>query len=171
MCFPRNKNFELEYKACRNKVRSLLRQDKDRYFKEKIEDCEGSSKKLWMVLNEYFRGNRKKCGSLDPEALVTTHEGVDRLSYINRYFALAGQNIVSSEVGSVDAFKNIPSKFTDSSFEFRVPSISEIRYQINSLKINKASGDDRILNLTFLVWFRLCYMPMTLKFMVQLTRP
>jgi len=145
LAFPRNKKVEMEYKQLRNRVRRLLRLEKDTFFKQKFSDCEGSHKKHWAVLNEFFRGEKKKGVSLNPRAIELPEQNkLNVLDYINEHFALAGRNIVLSEVESLDPLINLRPKFTDSIFNFQMPSLAEVRRHIYNLKRNKAAGGDGI---------------------------
>ena len=40
------------YKVCRNKVTCMIRQSKEKYYKQSVADCNGDSKNLWKTLHD-----------------------------------------------------------------------------------------------------------------------
>lgn len=128
-----DKTYFLAYK---NRLRGLLRRARSDYYQGKLAEAGTSSRKIWKVVNGYFRGGGGRDG-LDPEQ--TGHS----LNEINEFFASLGAR-TAGQLGEVSDSLEMPDYTVSMCHEFEIPAVGEVIKVINGLKGGKAGGLDGI---------------------------
>lgn len=131
----RDKLFFLAYK---NRLRGILRNAKDEYYREQLERYRSDSRKVWQTVNRFFRG-KKRGTALDPNVVKMG------LNDVNSFFGNMGRSAIGENFDRLDPLHNLPHYTTTLVLSvFRIPSVGEIKKLIGRLGGGKAGGEDGI---------------------------
>ena len=62
---------EYRYKVAKREHQSLVRREKNNFYKTKLENCKGDSKKTWRIINEVLSRNTEKLGTICKQETLT----------------------------------------------------------------------------------------------------
>ena len=139
----------MAYKASRNLCNKEIRLAKKRFYQSRINEASGDQKATWKVLNDLL--GKKSCATkineLKSDCGVTITNPEDIADYMNKHFAAIGPNLASKNQVNEDNIT--PTEFLtkrDSSFNLKKVEASSVLKLLNGVKINKATGIDKISN-------------------------
>jgi hypothetical protein len=138
------------FKAYRNRLTSLIKFQKQQYYRQKINDCKDNPRKFWGVLNEIAGRNKlrdkfpidkytkKSSSEINEKVLLEVADD------FNQYFSTVGQNLASRIAPGGSLVVDDQNYITDSVFQLtRVTEVDILRH-INSLRGGSAPGCDGI---------------------------
>ena len=128
-----------EYKAKRNRVTTVIRQERIQYYEKNIDECRGDNKKMWRTVKEL--SSRTQTGDFD----------VDKISF-DKHSSTLEENFNNFYYESI---KDIANSIEDKPFDlqieaareqikfslFRRINLSQLKKIVFSVK-NKSTGDD-----------------------------
>ena len=117
-----------------NEITHLKRKLKRKYYKQKIEEYEGDSKKMWKILKNVTQTTQDK-SCTEPEFL-----NQDRADQYNKYFATIG-TVVQKLIGTKEAVPIIENK---GKFHFKEETEETIVKLIDRIRVDVATGEDEI---------------------------
>ena len=117
-----------------NEITHLKRKLKRKYYKQKIEEYEGDSKKMWKILKNVTQTTQDK-SCTEPEFL-----NQDRADQYNKYFATIG-TVVQKLIGTKEAIPIIENK---GNFHFKEETEETIVKLIDRIRVDVATGEDEI---------------------------
>ena len=132
------------YKSLRNRVNSVIKTAKSRYYKEQFDSNKGDSRQSWKVINDAL-GRNSKCSKNSDRLLVGDSIVTDPKEIadcFNSYFSNMGKNLASKFVESNEFLTYLPRNIK-SKFKFKLCTESEIREIIMNLR-NAAHCHDSI---------------------------
>ena len=117
-----------------NEITHLKRKLKRKYYKQKIEEYEGDSKKMWKILKDVTQTTPDK-DCTEPDFL-----NQDKANQYNKYFATIG-TVVQRLIGTKDAD---PISQNEGKFHFKEETEETIIKLIDRIKEDVATGEDEI---------------------------
>ena len=141
-------NDMVNYKTCRNRCVSLIRDAKTTYYKTCVEDHKGHSKKLWQYLRDIIptnlktappslRNNSDNSSISDPE---------DMCEHFNNFFStIVNQYIAVQQFSSnFDKLSEMVNSRINSDDAFSIPQLTEeeVCSYLRNLNTHKATGLD-----------------------------
>jgi len=139
-----NSNNRILYTQYKNKLTSLIRNSKARYFADRLKTASGDQNKSWKVLNEILGRSNKS--SVIPDIDVPTQLNNDTLpDLFNRHFSSVGKNLSQQcgPTGDVN-YKTFLRNNYPSSCYFRPTCKLEVTNIINKIKSSYTAGVDGI---------------------------
>lgn len=137
-CLTRNNEDWKNYQSLRNRVISLIRNEKVKYFDQNIDRCKGDSKKMWTTLKELI-GNKNQ--SIDySEIDFGSYDGTIEENFNNFYSDSLKEISDGIEVKQWDIPDNQYYQETHL-IEFRRISFSELKKIVFGFK-NKSTSDE-----------------------------
>lgn len=128
-----------QYKNVRNRYNYLIRFTKNKYYENKLVDCEGDQRKMWKNLNNIISVKEKiKCTSIIFDGIECND--IDLISNkFNNYFVESVQEIYDS-IPQVNQVNNIHIQQTQF-FEFKPTSVDELYIILKTFKNKSNKGD------------------------------
>lgn len=133
-----------EFKRVRNKVNSMRRQAKKKYFEEKFSDSKGDTKATWQVINE-FMGNQKSSQSpcIDINGSYVSDKNVVA-NHFGQFYSQVGSSVQESVRCDRENF--LSEEFVDSrgdtvEFQFEKCTSDEVIKIVKNIKSNSAGID------------------------------
>ena len=117
-----------------NQITHLKRKLKKKYYKQKIEEYDGDSKKMWKILKNVTQTTPDK-STIEPEFL-----NQEKANAYNKYFATIG-TWVQNLIGTKDA---TPTAAKCGSFHFNKETEETIIKLIDRIRVDVAQGADEI---------------------------
>ena len=117
-----------------NEITHLKRKLKKRYYKQKIEEYDGDSKKMWRILKDVTQTTPDK-STIEPDFL-----NQEKANAYNKYFATIG-TVVQNLIGTKDA---TPTADNTGSFHFHEETEETIIKLIDRIRVDVATGADEI---------------------------
>ena len=159
------------YRTSRNLVNKEIRLAKKRFYQSRINEASGDQKATWKVLNDLL--GKKSCvtkiNELKSDCGVTITNPEDIADYMNKHFAAIGPNLASK----IQVEDNItPTEFLtekDSSFNLKKVEASSVLKSLTGVKINKATGIDKISNKILKIAAPVIYKNLTDLFNLSIT--
>ena len=144
---------EYQYKKSKREHQKSIRENKNRYYKTKLENCEGDSKKTWRIINECLnrpdkKGNkssRKEYLKIDGK-LIESNE--DIATVFNKFYKNIAFDIaknIDSSVMSQDFYLK-QSKEPNEPFDLIEVTEDEVYRTVMSLTSKSSLGPDGISN-------------------------
>ena len=131
------------YKSFRNKTTNLIREEKHKYFENKIDNCKQNSLDMWKTLKSIIKlSNNEEVQELNVEGTLVKGK-VEIAKKFNEFFIKSVEDITQSiPVQSTTSNINIDSiNLTKPCFDkFELLSLSELKKIVSDLK-NKKSTD------------------------------
>lgn len=124
-----------DYKIKRNRVTSVMRKEKTKYYQQNIENCRGNGKKMWKTLKELV-GNKKQCADFTNIDFGQYNGGVEE--NMNNFYADSLNEISES----IEKMQWNPAFSVNECnlLTFKEITISELRKIVYSFK-NKSTSD------------------------------
>jgi len=141
-----------DWTACRtsrNLVNKEIRLAKKRFYQSRIDEASGDQKTTWKVLNDLL--GKKSCtikiNELKSDCGVTFTNPEENADYMNKHFAAFGPNL-ASKIQVIEDNITPTEMLTkkDSSFNLKKVEASSVLKLLNGVKVNKATGIDKISN-------------------------
>lgn len=141
------------YKRYRNTCKNVIRYAKETFYKNKIEECNNDSRKLWQIINEITNAkashndNSIKELNIDETPTSFTEHPDKLLDYINNYFCNIGSNLANKiKQNSITVEKPQSIEHVNQENSLNIVKITgdEIRNIIASLNVNNSSGNELI---------------------------
>ena len=141
----------LKYKTYNNKIRSILRQEENNYYKKIFNEKEIGIKQMWKYLGPILNPAKKgsKSNSIDKLVIdgVTIQNDKDIANALNNYFSNIG-NELSKQVPDVSTtFKDYMPDPIEKSVYLKPTNEAELGKEIGKLKTNKSVLDIFNLNI------------------------
>jgi len=131
------------YKRYRNRLTTLIRVSRKRYYSNKIESNQGNVKVLWQTINDLLKSKKKVC----PDVIVENgNEITDSHSIataFNNFFVNIGPRLASTIHSNVN-FRDYLFNGTENSLFFIPTNENEILDIVRSFKMSKSCGYDGI---------------------------
>ena len=160
------------YRTSRNLVNKEIRLAKKRFYQSRINEASGDQKATWKVLNDLL--GKKSCitkiNELKSDGGVTITNPEDIADYMNKHFAAIGPNLASKIQVNEDNIT--PTEFLtekDSSFNLKKVEASSVLKSLTRVKINKATGIDKISNKILKIAAPVIYKNLTDLFNLSIT--
>ena len=160
------------YRTSRNLVNKEVRLAKKRFYQSRINEASGDQKATWKVLNDLL--GKKSCvtkiNELKSDCGVTITNPEDIADYMNKHFAAIGPNLASKIQVNEDNIT--PTEFLtekDSSFNLKKVDASSVLKSLTGVKINKATGIDKISNKILKIAAPVIYKNLTDLFNLSIT--
>ena len=160
------------YRTSRNLVNKEIRLAKKRFYQSRINEASGDQKATWKVLNDLL--GKKSCvtkiNELKSDCGVTITNPEDIADYMNKHFAAIGPNLASKIQVNEDNIT--PTEFLtekDSSFNLKKVEASSVLKSLTGVKINKATGIDKISNKILKIAAPVIYKNLTDLFNLSIT--
>ena len=140
-----------EYKHLRNRVTSLIRNAKSKYFKDKLNSSSGDSKKTWNVINEIIRPKTVHYQDKFSNISINDNQVIENDFITNPYDIVNKFNSYFTKIGSVLSSKIAHSNFScthfmgqrnPNIFSFRTVNETEISSLIQGLEDAAAGYDE-----------------------------
>ena len=134
-----------KYKKCRNKLNSLLRRSKRKYYKDKFDTVRNNAKKTWSMINEIL-GNKKivnKSNTFNYENTILT-DPKDIAEHFNNYFVSIGSKVCDDPAANTSQFTCYMNRPLDETLFFNPITIDELIDVCKTLKSGKSNGYDDI---------------------------
>ena len=133
------------FRDIRNRLNYKLRAASNAYYRNKLSQVAGDSKKTWKVLNEVMgrgtSGHRVE-GLLVADQMVNDHQIIS--DSLNKHFAEVGQSISGNLPNSPSSFLNyMPNLTPENQFYLKPLDMTTLRDILSSLK-SSAPGYDEI---------------------------
>ena len=129
------------YRTSRNLVNKEIRLAKKRFYQSRINEASGDQKATWKVLNDLL--GKKSCvtkiNELKSDCGATITNPEDIADYMNKHFAAIGPNLASKIQVNKD-------NITPTEFNLKKVEASSVLKSLTGVKINKATGIDKIPN-------------------------
>ena len=122
----------------------MIKQNKNKYFKDRLDQSSGNSKATWKVLNEVLKRNKKstRVDSFNVDDQVITNNAAIANGFNNHYINIP--DILSSSVpDSIFDYKYFLSARLDTEFELAETNVSEVTEIISEIK-NVSPGYDEL---------------------------
>ena len=137
----------LIYTNYRNKLDSIIKKEKAKYFSKKFSECEGDSKKHWNLIKNTI--NKKTPESNNITKLIVDEEihtqPKDIANELNKHFADVGKNLADKIAPSPFPFSHYMGEQLNSVFSFTPIESTDVISVIKGLK-NKNCNTDCIPN-------------------------
>ena len=121
------------YKIAKNKQTHLKRKLKREYYKNKITEYDGESSKMWSVLKDITHLNYK-------EEIMPDVVNKDTANRFNNFFANVGKTVQDALNINISQ----PKLNTKGIFKFEPETPEKIKYLINRIKPDVATGHDEL---------------------------
>lgn len=147
---PSNELKKQKYTTYRNKINSLVKTIKNKYFQNKIEKNSKSSKHIWDTVNESLNGNQKIKKPIN-SITVDNQDIYNKLEIansFNKYFTEVGEtlaNKIHQPTNNDNDYITIENTTPNSMF-LSPTNCEEIKNIITNLKNGKSPGIDQISN-------------------------
>lgn len=140
----RLENNKVKYRECRNRVVAVIREERKKFYQEKIDLEKSSPRKMWETLGQLITDRKKtKMNKIDINGEILTNS-TDIAENLNKYFidsikivmggidgnSLTGLSLVNDECSSCHRFE-----------AFRLIDFKQLEEIVFSLP-NKGSSDD-----------------------------
>lgn len=131
------------YKHYRNRLTTLIRVSRKRYYSNKIESNQGNVKVLWQTINDLLKTKKKVCSDIivengneitDPHSIATA---------FNNFFVNIGPRLAST-IHTNENFKDYLSDANENSLFFIPVNENEILEIVRSFKMSRSCGYDGI---------------------------
>lgn len=142
-----NFSFEADkqYKQYRNKLKKIIKDEKNNYYKQKILDSNKNYKQIWGVINEITNksshNNMQNINLRDAQGNIIT-EDKEKADCFNEFFVNIGQEMAQkiTPTKSQNLSKNIPRE----SLFLKPVTDQELILNISTLRNNSSPGPDGI---------------------------
>ena len=128
------------YRALRNRISQLISSAKANYFKIKLAEASGNSKKTWSIINSVLKRNNNKSTNIS----LTTPEASNHISVadsFNHYFANIGHNL-SNKIASPNLhYSSYLTNPNNNTLTLRPVSQSEVSKLISTCRESSAGHD------------------------------
>lgn len=96
----------------RQKVNYAIKKAKSNYFKQKLKECKGDSKKFWNIINEIISEKRaKEITTITDKSKELDVTGLCAANYLNKYFCEIGDKLVE-KLPNVNVLSTSPAETT-----------------------------------------------------------
>lgn len=134
-----------QYKYARNRTNNAIREAKQRYFSENLENNKANPRKTWKLINEL---NSRKCNKSQNISEIKLGDQIinspTKMSEaFNEYFTNVGPKL-AQQIPPIDIEPEFYLEPTDKTFSFRTPSVSTVCRLLGELNERKATGLDKI---------------------------
>ena len=139
------------YKKTKRDYQKLIRQEKNNYYKTKLENCKGDSQKVWQIINELLNRKSNK-GTAKNDIIVdkgkTYKTDFEISQFLNDYYkniALEIEDKIDRSKFQYDYYLK-KSKQTIERFEIQTVTEEEVLKTIKSMSNKISEGPDGISN-------------------------
>lgn len=144
---PQDLHFRNQFKKHRNQVSALNRLAKKDFFHRAFVDCHGDSGKTWRVINEKVLNKKSakndEIKELEDENGTLITDPLAISEHVAEYFGNVGERLNQQlPVSQTDPLSNV--KQNPSQISLTPVTEAEVRSHIKNLKLNCATGPDRI---------------------------
>ena len=140
-----NNELKNKYIYYRNKINSLIKVEKNNYYKQQLNKYNNDPKNTWRTINEICnktRGNNNNIQQIKVQNKTITDD-LDKANHFNAYFANIGHTI-ASQINTSGPEEQLPvTNHTNSMYIHPVNKATIIKH-INNLKNTNTTGEDKI---------------------------
>ena len=135
--------FNKQYKLIRNKVNSLIKQKKNKYYREKLKNCSNDIKKTWGIINEILH---RKSDKQTSTSFNINNKLVDDPTIIahafNDYYVNVGSNLAQSIEAVNISFEQYLGENSNTQLTFKLVNCNDILAIVKDLKDSAPGFDD-----------------------------
>ena len=127
-----------KYRKSRNKVNSIVRKTKAKYYHDQITANIGNPHGIWKIINQ-LKSRKSNVTTINQINFKDTlfSDPTDVSNALNQHFIEIGPSLASN-------IPNCSVEFSESTFTFRAISPKDVLDSLNKLSINKAIGPDNL---------------------------
>ena len=132
-----------EYRTLRNTVNYRIRDEKEKYFRNKLENAVGNSKKIWKVVGQILNNKTNRSHYINKLKVdnIVIENGDEISNEFNKFFTSIGKNITSTLPQS----DRSPADYLEGDFpsinKFKHTNINEVKEIIKNIKTNSIGID------------------------------
>lgn len=124
------------YRTLRNRVSLLIKNAKIDYYKSKLNDANGNNKKVWSVINQVMKRNRKQAKS-------NPNTNIPDSSSFNTYFVNVGKSLSDNITAPPSHFSTYLPPTNGQIFTLNPTTVNEVLTLINNSR-ETAAGYDQL---------------------------
>ncbi|XP_055385948.1 uncharacterized protein LOC129614975 [Condylostylus longicornis] len=137
-----NTFLENQYKYYRNKVTSMRRYKKQKYFEKKFAEHSTDSSKIWQCIKNMLYNRVSNKSGVDLLKGLSEQNAEIEINNLNKHFAGIGESMTKNFESKIF----YPQSYTDLSFEFEFSDKNEINKIIKQLKSSKTTDSLNLSN-------------------------
>lgn len=134
--------YGIYFKKYRNTLTATLRAAKENYYKSKLKENAGNSKKTWEILNSVLGKSRHELPSYITFSNETLSSNTEIAEAFNNYFCNIAEKLSQSIAPSNTSFKAYLPEPVPYSLFIRPTTIQEVESVINNLKLTSPGYDN-----------------------------